>query len=103
MTNTAFANPVHVLIALGFPCAVASAADAQAYLDRVPYLLRDEVFHAARQACADAASGRATAEEAHDVFLAYARRRGVLVEPDPVGTAQMAMAAIDPVEAPRPA
>lgn len=87
MTNTAFPRPVHVLIGLGFPHPIASATDARDYLDGVPRLLHDEVFQAARQACADAIAGRVAAEEAHDVFVAYARRRGVLIEVDPAEAA----------------
>ena len=91
MLDVHFPRPVSVLIGLGFPRWITSALDAADYLDGVPALFRDEVFHATRQACADAVAGRASAEEACDVFVAYARRRGILVEGEPLSHGPMPM------------
>lgn len=80
MSATRFSRPLDVLVGLGFPHRVASPRAALAYLDQVPPLFRDEVYHATRDACVDALSGRCTADEASDVFAAFLRRRGDLLE-----------------------
>ena len=76
----AFQRPVTVLVGLGFPRAVASVEQAMSFLDEVPTVMRDEAYRATCDACRDALTNRCSAQEAHDVFAAYARRRGVLVE-----------------------
>ena len=81
MRNAAFQRPVTVLVGLGFPRSIASVREAFAYLEDVPKLLRDEVYHAT----CDALTERCSPQEAHDVFVAYARRRGVLLD-EPIAT-----------------
>ncbi len=85
MRNAAFQRPVTVLVGLGFPRSIASVREAFAYLEDVPKLLRDEVYHATCDACRDALTERCSPQEAHDVFVAYARRRGVLLD-EPLAT-----------------
>lgn len=84
MRNDAFQHPVTVLVGLGFPRAITTVHEAIAYLDEVPRMMRDEAYQATCDACRDALTQRCSAQEAHDVFAAYARRRSVLVnEPFP--------------------
>jgi hypothetical protein len=80
MTKGAFLHPVTVLVGLGVPRSINNVREAFAYLDDVPTLHRDEVYHATCDAFRDAMTGRCSAQEAHDVFVAYARRRGFLLE-----------------------
>ncbi|WP_368805011.1 DUF982 domain-containing protein [Neoaquamicrobium sediminum] len=54
----------------------------------MPKLLRDEVYHATCDACRDALTERCSPQEAHDVFVAYARRRGVLLD-EPLANAPL--------------
>ncbi|MBX9452268.1 MAG: DUF982 domain-containing protein [Mesorhizobium sp.] len=83
MRNDTFQHPVVVLVGLGFPRSITGVRDAFAYLEEVPKLLRDEVYHATCDACRDALTERCSPQEAHDVFVAYARRRGVLLDEPP--------------------
>jgi hypothetical protein len=75
-----FPRPVSMLVGLGFPRQIDSVDKAVAFLDDYPLLLRDESYQATRDVCLDALSECATTEEAHDVFCAFARRRGILIE-----------------------
>jgi len=87
MRNDAFQHPVTVLVGLGFPRSITRVREAFAYLEEVPKFLRDEVYNATCDACRDALTDRCSPQEAHDVFVAYARRRGVLVDqPLPTST-----------------
>ena len=80
MPQYEFRTPLTVLVGLGFPKEIRSVVDAIGYLDEQPSLLRDEAFHAARDACRDALNRTASVEEARNVFCALVRRRGVLLE-----------------------
>lgn len=75
-----FSRPVSILVGLGFPREVDSVDKAFAFLEEYPLLLRDESYQATRDACLDVFSESATTEEAYDVFCAFARRRGLLIE-----------------------
>ncbi|GLS31356.1 Protein of unknown function [Mesorhizobium albiziae] len=78
-----FCHPVSIIVGLGFPRQIDSVDRAFAFLDEYPQLLRDEAYEATRDACLDVFSGSATTEEAYDVFCAFARRRGILIDPTP--------------------
>lgn len=80
MSNFAFQRPVTVLVGLGFPRIVTNVYEAFSCLKEVPTLMRDEVYEATCDACRDALSGKCSIDDAHDVFIAYARRRSILVE-----------------------
>ena len=80
MRNDTFQHSLTVLVGLGFPRTIARVREAYAYLEEVPKLLRDEVYHATCDACRDALTERCSPQEAHDVFVAYARRRGILLD-----------------------
>ena len=73
-----------VLAGLGHARQVASAADALAFLEEYPTRLRDEAYYATIEACRDTLNGSAKAEEAYDVFSAFAHRRGILLD-EPMG------------------
>jgi hypothetical protein len=80
MDQTLFSKPLTVLVGLGFPCHVGSLMDAIRVLDEQPSMTRDEAFHAAYDACKEALNNRKAADDARDVFCAFARRRGILIE-----------------------
>jgi hypothetical protein len=80
MSTVGFEMPVIILVGLGFPCRIRSANAALVYLEGRPIGERDEVWEATLAACRDAVTGVTTAEEARDVFMAFARRRDILAE-----------------------
>src|SRR5690606_12448491 len=80
MSHFAFQRPVTVLVGLGFPRVVTNVYEAFSCLKEVPSLMGDEVHEATCDACRDALSGKCSVDEAHEVFIAYARRRAILVE-----------------------
>ena len=80
MKDLEFPHPVTVLVGLGFVRSVTNVYDAFSCLREVPAEQQDEVHEAAFDACRDAISAKCTVEEACDVFIAYARRRNILVE-----------------------
>ena len=73
-------RPVSVLLGLGHPHRIDTVDAALGFLQELPSPLRDEAHAATLATCIDALRGVATAEEAHDVFSAFARRRAILVE-----------------------
>lgn len=75
-----FPRPVSVLVGLGMPRNIRRLRDALTFLDEQPTPLRDEAYEATLSTCRGAASGKASLEDAHDVFSAFARRHGILVE-----------------------
>ena len=80
MLQASFRRPVSVLAGLGHLRQVASATDALAFLEEYPTRLRDEAYYATIEACRDTLTGAAEAEEAYDVFSAFAHRRGILLD-----------------------
>lgn len=80
MKDMEFPQPVTVLVGLGFMRSVANVFDAFSCLREMPIGQQDEVHEAAIDACRDAMSGKCTAEDAYDVFMAFARRRGILID-----------------------
>jgi hypothetical protein len=83
MLTASFRRPVTILAGLGHARQIASAADALAFLEGYPTRLRDEAYHATIAACRDTLTGSADAQEAYDVFSAFAHRRGILLD-DPM-------------------
>ncbi len=75
-----FDAPATILIGLGFPCRIRTAKAALTYLDDRPACERDEAWEATVATCRDALANRTPADEARTVFVAYARRRDVLVD-----------------------
>jgi hypothetical protein len=80
MLYTAFRRPVTILAGLGHARRIASAADALVFLEEYPTRLRDQAYHATIEACRDTLAGSAEAQEACDVFSAFAHRRGILLD-----------------------
>jgi len=80
MKDLEFPQPVTVLVGLGFMRSIPNVFDAFSCLREMPAAQQDEVHEAAIDACRDAMSGKCTPEEAYDVFMAYARRRSILVD-----------------------
>lgn len=81
--NAAFRRRITVLVGLGTPRSIESAGEALAYLLELPSGARDEAFEATVAACRDALRGLCDADEARDVFCAFARRRDVYMEDVP--------------------
>ena len=75
-----FSRPVSIVVGLGFQRQIDSVDRAFAFLEDYPQLLRDEAYQATRGACLDALSNSSKIEEAYDVFSAFARRRGILID-----------------------
>jgi hypothetical protein len=75
-----FQHPVTILVGLGFPRRIGNAGAACAFLDEYPQALRDLAYEATLDACRVALADPARANEANDLFAAFARRRGILVE-----------------------
>ena len=80
MLDTAFSNPVTVLVGMGFPRKISSLMDAIRYLDEQPSIVRDEAFQVTYAACRGVLAQENTPQEAYDLLCALARRRGILVE-----------------------
>jgi hypothetical protein len=80
MHTVSFDRPLTVLVGLGFPRKIAGLRAALDMLEDHPMNLRDEAYEATLAACRAALAGEATMGEAHDVFAAFVRRRGMLVE-----------------------
>ncbi len=83
MATHAFDRPLTVACRRGFPRSIASVNGAVRFLEDYPRLLQDEAYQATRDACFAALYGDAPSDEAYDVFMAFARRRGILVD-DPL-------------------
>lgn len=80
MDSATFDSPVTILIGLGFPCKIRTARSALAYLDDRPACDRDEAWEATVATCRDALANRASTDDARNIFVAFARRRDILVE-----------------------
>ena len=80
MLQATFRRPVTILAGLGHARRIASAGDALLFLEGYPTRLRDQAYHATVEACRDTLAGSAEAEEAYDVFSAFAHRRGILLD-----------------------
>ncbi|MGN6469110.1 MAG: DUF982 domain-containing protein [Rhizobiaceae bacterium] len=80
MLQASFRRPVVILAGLGHARQITSAAEALAFLEQYPARLRDEAYYATHEACRDGLTGAAAAEEAYDVFSAFAHRSGILLD-----------------------
>lgn len=80
MDTLHFDPPVSVLVGPGFPCRMRTVSAVMTFLENAVDRDRDEAWEAAMSVCREANSGAADVAEARDVFIAYARRRHILVE-----------------------
>ena len=80
MDTLHFDPPVRVFVSLGFPCRMRTVSAVMTFLQNTVDRDRDEAWAAAMSVCREATSGAANVAEARDVFIAYARRRHILVE-----------------------
>ena len=80
MDTLHFDPPVSALVGLGFPCRMRTVSAVMTFLQNTVDRDRDEAWEAAMSVCREANSGAADVAEARDVFIAYARRRHILVE-----------------------
>jgi hypothetical protein len=80
MLQAPFRRPVTILAGLGHAHRITSAAEALVFLEGYPTRLRDEAYQATIEACREALAGVAETQEAHDVFSAFAHRRGMLLD-----------------------
>lgn len=76
MLTKSFEKPVRILVGLGFPHQINTVADAYQVL--LNWLGDSAEQKSAMRACKAALAGEVDAETARGVFLAFARRRGIL-------------------------
>jgi hypothetical protein len=89
MLQASFRRPVTILAGLGHAHRIAGAAEALVFLEGYPTRLRDEAYQATIEACRDVLTGAADAQEAHDVFSAFAHRRGMLLDEPAVAASRL--------------
>lgn len=82
MKPDTFKEPISILVGLGFPAEVRSAADAYRYLCEWPMRSRDHAHAVALKACGAALRGEIEAETARGLFAAFAQKHDLLA-PDP--------------------
>jgi hypothetical protein len=80
MPTTQFPRPATVLVRHGAPRRIASVLDAYACLTGIAAQATDEALEAAIAICQLAMIGTVSAEEANEVFLAYASRCDIMVD-----------------------
>ncbi|MBB3965786.1 DUF982 domain-containing protein [Rhizobium metallidurans] len=73
-----FREPVSILVGLGFPAEVRSAADAYRHLCEWPMRLRDNAHAVALKACGAALRDEIEAETARGLFAAFAEKHDLL-------------------------
>lgn len=78
--STSFPRPLSVLVGLGFPRRIARLDEAVIFLGEQAHDVRDEAYEATVDTCRAALAGAVAPQEASDVFSAFARRRGILIE-----------------------
>ncbi|WP_028032640.1 DUF982 domain-containing protein [Chelativorans sp. J32] len=79
MEINAFEEPVTIVVGLGFPAEVTSAAEAYAVLSEWPHSRRDKVHRVALKTCKAALDRMVDAETARSAFLVFATKSGILV------------------------
>lgn len=73
-----FEKPIRVLVGLGFPRQLNTVVDA--YQFAMEWCGNSPEQRAAIRACKAALSGDVDAETARDIFMAFARKKGILVQ-----------------------
>ena len=80
MLSQLFEKPIRVLVGLGFPRQLHTVADAYQFAD--DWCGNSPEQKAAIRACKAALVGDVEAETARGVFLAFARKKDILLEDD---------------------
>jgi len=78
MLSSSFEKPVRVLVGLGFPRQLNTVADA--YQFAVDWCGNSPEQKAAIRACKAALAGDVDSETARGIFVAFARKKDILVE-----------------------
>lgn len=85
MKPDVFARPVQILIFLGFPMEIRTAAEAYRHLVECPHLNKDASYTLALNACRAALQGVMEVETARGLYAAFAAKHDLLVPAgDPV-------------------
>ena len=85
MKPDVFARPIQILIGLGFPLEIRTAAEAYRHLVEWPQLNKDASYTIALNACRAAMQGEVEVETARGLYVAFAEKHDLLVPPgDPV-------------------
>lgn len=85
MDSTVFEEPVSIFVGLSFPTRVENVAEAYAILAEWPLNQRGPAHKSALNACKAAMAGLIDAETARGMFVAFARKCGILMpETEPV-------------------
>ncbi|WP_075289408.1 DUF982 domain-containing protein [Pararhizobium arenae] len=74
-----FKKPVHILVGLGFPLEVQTAAEAYKQLLEWPTLAKDASYKIALNACRAAMKGDIEAETARGLYAAFAEKHDLLL------------------------
>ena len=82
MLSSSFEKPVRVLVGLGFPRQLNTVADA--YQFAVDWCGNSPEQKAAIRACKAALAGDVDSETARGIFVAFARKKDILVEDEPM-------------------
>lgn len=80
MTELDFPRPVRVVAGLGQVRVIGTVREAFDYLPHEATPPGDEALEAVLDACRGVIRRECSTDEAHDVFVAYARRRNILVD-----------------------
>ncbi|TPM34629.1 DUF982 domain-containing protein [Mesorhizobium sp. B2-3-4] len=87
MLSRPFEKPIRVWVGLGFPCQLNTVADA--YHFAMEWCGNSPEQKAAIRACKAALTGEVEAETARGIFIAFARKKDILMQdgdtPSPLG------------------
>lgn len=85
MKPDVFKSPVQILVGLGFPVEIRTAAEAYRHLVEWPHLNKDASYTLALNACRAALRGEVEVETARGLYAAFAEKHDLLVPSgDPV-------------------
>jgi hypothetical protein len=85
MKPDVFKRPVQILVGLGFPMEIRTAAEAYRHLAEWPHLNKDASYTIALNACRAALRGEVEVEIARGLYAAFAEKHDLLVPSgDPV-------------------
>lgn len=75
-----FSEPLTVLVGLGMPVTIETAAQAISVLDDMPHAAYDSVHATVRTNCVHALQGLKPVSVAREVLEAYLEQRGMLID-----------------------
>ena len=82
MKPDVFKRPVQILVGLGFPMEIRTAAEAYRHLVDRPHLNKDASYTIALNACRAAMRGEVEVETARGLYAAFAEKHDLLLPSD---------------------